>query len=61
MSKGLGIPVEVESVAVTIVRRRTVVSSVDADRRFGVSPLACQADRGTVSVVGSTDWAHADD
>lgn len=62
MSKGLGIPVEVESVAVTIVRRRTVVvSSMDGDRRSVVSPLACQADRGTVSVVGSTDWAHAGD
>ena len=64
MSNGLGIPVEVEFDAVMIVRRCTVVvSSADScsDRRSVISPLACQADRGTVRSVGSTAWAHVGD
>lgn len=67
MSKGLGIPVDVEVDAVTIVRRRIVVviSSVGAcsDCRSVVliSPLGCQADRGTGRSVGSTDSARVVD
>lgn len=66
MSKGLGIPVDVEVDAVTIVRRRiVVVSSVSAwsDCRSVVliSPLGCQADRGTGRSVGSTDSARVVD
>lgn len=63
MSKGLGISV-VEVDAVTIVRRRIVVSSVGAcsDCRSAVliSPLGCQADRSTGRSVGSTDSARVD-
>lgn len=65
MSKGLGISV-VEADAVTIVRRRivVVVSSVGAcsDCRSAVliSPLGCQADRGTGRSVGSADSARVD-
>lgn len=63
MSKGLGISV-VEVAAVTIVRRRIVVSAVGAcsDCRSVVliSPLGCQADRGTGRSVGSTDSARVD-
>lgn len=66
VSKGLGISVVVEVDAVTIVRRRiVVVSSVCACRDCRsvtlISPLACQADCGTVRSVGSTDSARAVD
>ena len=66
MSKGLGIPVVVEVDAVTIVRRRiVVVSSVSAWSGCRsvvlISPLGCQADRGTGRSVGSTDSARVVD